>query len=163
MTESALLITRVFNAPRSLVFKAWTEAEHLQHWWGPKGYTWVNSTLDLRPNGIFHYHLRSPQGEEQWGKFVYREITPPERLVFVNSFSDAQGNTVRAPFNADWPLEILNTLTFTEQDGKTTLFMQGIPINATVNEHQAFQAARKSVQGGFKGTLDQLDEYLARV
>jgi uncharacterized protein YndB with AHSA1/START domain len=104
-------ITRVFDAPRELVFKAQTEAEHLSKWWGPKGYTMLVAKLELRPGGTFHYSMRSPEGHEMWGKFVYREIVAPERIVFVNSFSDESGATVRAPFAPDWPLEVLNMLT----------------------------------------------------
>ncbi|MDB5085384.1 MAG: activator of Hsp90 ATPase 1 family protein, partial [Bacilli bacterium] len=68
--------------------------------------------IDLRPGGIFHYRQRSPEGQEMWGKFVYREIVAPEKLIFTNSFSDEAGNTVRAPFSPTWPLKILNTFTF---------------------------------------------------
>jgi uncharacterized protein YndB with AHSA1/START domain len=161
-TERAFVITRVFDAPRDLVFKAWTEAERLMHWWGPKGFTWASGTLDLRPGGMFHYCMRSPNGQEMWGKFVYREIVAPERIVFVNSFSDKSGATVRAPFKADWPLEVLNTLTLSEYDGRTTLRLQGAPVNATEAERRAFAAWHPSMQQGFTGTFDQLAEHLAK-
>lgn len=156
-----LQITRVFNAPRELVFKAWTEPERLARWWSPRGYSVRVAAFDLRPGGVFHYCQTAPNGQEQWGKFVYREIVAPERLVYVNSFADPQGNTVRAPFSADWPLEIMNILTFSEQGGKTTLLMRGGPINPTDAERATFAGMREAVQGGFSGTLAQLDEYLA--
>ncbi len=158
--NSILAVTRIFDAPRELVWKAWTEPERLAQWWGPKGFKWKHSKMDFRPDGIFHYCMVSPDGHEMWGKFVYREIAAPKRLVFTNSFSDEEGNTVRAPFSQDWPLEILNTFTFTEQGGKTTIEMHGIPVNATDKEQKAFDAAQQSIQQGFKGTFDQLDEYL---
>lgn len=158
-----LVITRIFNAPRELVFKVWTEAEHLQHWWGPKGFTFGVVKLDLRPGGIFHYSMRSPDGHEMWGKFFYREINAPEKLVFINSFSDEEGNTVRAPFSPTWPMEILNTLTFTEHEGKTMLTMRGGPINATEEERKTYEAAFESMKQGFTGTFSQLDDYLAKV
>ena len=82
---------RIFNAPRERVWKAWTEAEHLGNWWGPKGFDIVSVKLDLRPGGIFHYCLDRPEGQEMWGKFIFREIVPEQRLVFVVSFSDAEG------------------------------------------------------------------------
>src|SRR5205085_4388835 len=104
-------ITRVFDAPRELVWKAITESERLMRWWGPKGFTMQVAQLDLRPGGVFHYSMRSPGGNDMWGKFVYREVVAPERLVFVNSFSDAEGNLTRNPFSPSWPLEILNTWT----------------------------------------------------
>ncbi|CAM3853734.1 SRPBCC family protein [Alicyclobacillus pomorum] len=157
-----LVITRTFDAPRELVFKAVTEPEHLTHWWAPKGYTMNVAKLDLRPGGVFHYSQRSPEGQEMWGKFVYREIMEPEKLVFTNSFSDEEGNTVRAPFNQTWPLEILNTWTFAEHEGKTTLTMRGVPLSATEEELKTFEAAHDMVQKGFAGTLDQLADYLAK-
>jgi uncharacterized protein YndB with AHSA1/START domain len=154
-------ISRTFDAPRDLVFKVFTESEHLMHWWGPKGFTWVSGRLDLRPGGTFHYCMRSPDGHEMWGKFVYREIVPPERLVFTNSFSDDQGNTIRAPFNAQWPLEVLNNVTFAEQAGRTTLTVRGCPVNATEEERKTYDASHKLMEQGFSGTLDQLADYLA--
>ena len=156
-----LVITRVFDAPRALVWKAWTDAESLARWWGPAGFTITVASLDLRPGGVFLYGLRTPDGQEMWGKFVYREVTPPARLVFVSSFADAAGNTVRAPFSADWPLEVLSTVTLAEQDGKTTLTLHGVPINATDAERAAFAAGNDSMQHGWAGTLDQLATHLA--
>ena len=97
-----------------------------------------------------------------WGKFVYREVKPPERLVFVNSFSDEKGNIIRAPFSADWPLEVLSTLTFEEQNGKTTLTLRGVPLNASDAERKAFEGMFGSMQQGWGGTLDQLAQHLAK-
>jgi uncharacterized protein YndB with AHSA1/START domain len=159
--EPAFVLTRVLDAPRELVFKAFTEPERLMHWWAPKGFTMRTGTLDLRPGGVFHYCQASPGGQEMWGKFVYREVSPPERLVYVNSFADAQGNTVRAPFSATWPLEILSTVTFTEQDGKTTLGLRGVALNATEAEQATFVEAARSLEAGWGGTLAQLEAYLA--
>jgi uncharacterized protein YndB with AHSA1/START domain len=155
-------ITRVFDAPRELVFKALTESDRLAQWWGPKGFTWVSATLDLRPGGVFHYCMRAPNGQEMWGKFVYREIVAPERIVFVNSFADEKGNTIRHFASPTWPLEVLNVLTLAEHDGKTMLTMKGHPINATEMERKTFDDAHKSLERGFGGTLDQLAEYLAK-
>jgi uncharacterized protein YndB with AHSA1/START domain len=157
-----LVITRTFDAPRELVFKAWTESEHLKHWWGPKGFTMNVSKLDLHPGGVFHYSMRSPDGHEMWGKFVYREIVAPEKIVFINSFSDEEGNITRAPFSPTWPLEVLNTLTLSEIEGKTRLTLRGGPINATEEERRTYEAGFESMKQGFGGTLDQLADYLAR-
>jgi uncharacterized protein YndB with AHSA1/START domain len=161
-SDEELVITRVLDAPRELVFKAWAEVDRLAKWWGPKGSTIHVVAFDLRPGGIFHYGMRYPDGNEMWGKFVYHEVVAPERIVFANSFADAQGNTIRAPFSADWPLEIMNTLTLTESEGKTTLTLRGGPLNATEAEHAIFESMRSSMQQGFGGTFDQLDEYLAQ-
>lgn len=161
--NDTLVLTRVFNAPRALVFQVWSEIEHLQKWWGPEGFEWVYSKMDFRPGGVFHYSMRAPQGFEMWGKFVYHEIEAPERVVFVNSFSDAEGNVVRAPFNPAFPLEIRNLLTFTEQDGKTTIMMRGGPINATEEEREVYRGMFDSMNQGFNGTFNQLEQYLAAV
>ena len=159
--DIAFVIERVFDAPCDLVWKVYTDPEHLKHWWGPKGLTMVSCTVDLRPGGMFHYGMRTPDGHEMWGKFVYRQIDPPKKLVFVVSFSDAQGGTTRHPMSATWPLEVLNTTTLAEENGKTTMTMHGIPINATEEERRTFKEGHGSMQQGFKGTLDQLDAYLA--
>lgn len=89
------VIERVFGAPRALVWQAWTEPERLKHWWGPKGFAVTRCTVDLRPGGLMHYCLRSPEGAEMWGRFVYREVKAPERLVFVVAFSDPKGGITR--------------------------------------------------------------------
>jgi uncharacterized protein YndB with AHSA1/START domain len=155
------VVSREFAAPRELVFKLWTETEHLARWFGPVGFTTIASKNDPRPGGVFHYCMRAPNGHEMWGKWVYREIVPPERLAFVSSFSDAQGNTVRAPFSETWPLEVLSTVTFAERDGKTTITMRGVPINATEAERQTFKEMHGSMRQGWGGTLNQLAEYLS--
>jgi uncharacterized protein YndB with AHSA1/START domain len=160
--DPELVITRVFDSPRTLVFRAWTEPDRLARWFGPKGFTMLSSTLDLRPGGVYHYGMRSPDGHEMWGRWVFREVVAPERLVFVASFSDKTGGVTRHPFAPDWPAEVLSTLTFSEHDGRTTLTMRGVPINATESERQTFEAGRESMQKGWAGTLDQLAGYLAQ-
>ena len=161
--NNKLLLTRTFDAPRNLVFQVWSELDHLKKWWGPEGFEWVYAKLDFRPGGMFHYSMRAPQGFEMWGKFVYHEIDAPERVVFVNSFCDAEGNIVRAPFNPAFPLEIRNVLTFTEQEGKTTITMRGGPINATEEEQATFRDMKDSMNQGFNGTFNQLEAYLKSV
>jgi uncharacterized protein YndB with AHSA1/START domain len=161
-TENEFVITRVFDAPRELVWKAWTESERLAHWWGPKGFAMLSCKNDLRPGGVFHYGMRAPDGGVMWGKFVYREIVAPERLVFIVCFSDEAGGVTRHPWAPDWPLETLSTVTFAEHDGRTRLTMQGVPLNATQSERETFQAGHKSMQQGWTGTLDQLANYLAK-
>jgi uncharacterized protein YndB with AHSA1/START domain len=158
-----LVIIRTFDAPRNQVFQAWTETEHLKKWWGPKGFTMDIKKLDLQPGGIFHYSQKSPEGHEMWGRMIYQEITAPEKLVFINGFSNEDGDAVRAPFSATWPLEFQNTLLFEEGDGKTTLTMKGMPINATEEELKTFGEAHEMVKQGFNGTFDQLDEHLAQL
>ena len=161
--QRELVITRMFDAPVDIVFRAWSEPERLKHWWAPKGFTLVKSKMDFRPGGTFHYCQSSPDGIEMWGRFVYLEISAPGRLVFINSFSNKEGNITRNPFSPTWPLEINNVLIFEEKEGKTLLTIRGGPINATEDEVKTFEAALDSIRQGFNGTFEQLDEYLESV
>jgi uncharacterized protein YndB with AHSA1/START domain len=163
LAKLQLSISRVFDAPRDLVWKAVTESERLTHWWGPKGFTMLECKVDLRPGGEFLYAMRSPDGHEMWGKWVYREIVAPERLSSVVSFTDQQGRLLRHPLSPTWPLEVLNTMSLSEHEGKTTMTISGYPINATEEEYNTYNAGRGSMKQGFTGTLDQLDQYLAKV
>ena len=160
--KDQMVISHVFNAPRQLVWRAWTESEQLMHWWGPKGVTMKVATLDLRPGGRLHYCYEMPDGNVMWGLFNYLEVSAPERLVYTNAFSDAEGNIVRAPFSADWPLELMNIMTLHEENGKTTLTLRGGPHNPSAAEQAAFDAMKGGIPTAFKGTLGQLEEYLAK-
>jgi uncharacterized protein YndB with AHSA1/START domain len=162
-TSRAFIISRVFDAPRDVVWKAHSELDALKQWWGPKGFTWVAGSLDFRPGGMFLYGMRSTSGQEMWGRFIYREIVKPERMVYVMSFSDPQGGVTRHFLNPEWPLEMLNTATFTEEGGKTTLTIHSVTINATAHERKIFEDGFGSMQGGYTGTLDQLEAYLAKI
>lgn len=155
------VISRTYDAPRERVFKLWTDREHLLRWWGPKGVTVVSCRNDLRPDGIMHYCLRTSDGHTMWGKWVYREIESPSKLVFVNSFSDEHGSVTRHPLAPIWPREMLSTITFTEQSGRTTVTIEWVPINASASENETFETGRDSMQQGWTGTLDQLGEYLS--
>jgi uncharacterized protein YndB with AHSA1/START domain len=157
------VITRVFDAPRDRVFQAFAEAERLALWWGPVGCKIEVKKLEFRAGGIFHYCMKWQQGD-MWGRFIYREIVAPERIVFINSFSDPQGEITRAPFpgRQQWPLEVLNTLTLVEEGGKTRLTLSGAPINATAEELAMFREGFDSMRQGFGGTWEQLATYLSR-
>ncbi|MBW8886739.1 MAG: SRPBCC domain-containing protein [Fibrobacteres bacterium] len=155
-------VSRTFDAPRELVWKAYSEAERLKEWWGPKGFGMKIAKLDFRPGGIFHYCMVAPDGKEMWGKFHYREIVKPELMSYVVSFSDAQAGITRHYMSATWPLEVMNITTFTEKDGKTTVTNRGWPINETGEERATYEAAFAGMEMGFKGTLDQLEAYLAK-
>jgi uncharacterized protein YndB with AHSA1/START domain len=160
--EHAFTSSRVFDAPRDLVWKALTESERLMQWWGPKGFTVRVAEVDLRPGGTFLYCLQSADGYEMWGKWVYREITPPERLVTISSFTDAQGSPIRHPVEPHWPLEMLGTMTLAEHEGKTTVTVQALPHNATDEESKTFFDGRDGMAEGFTGTFDKLAAYLAK-
>jgi len=156
------VISRTFDVPRELMFRVWTDPEHMQRWWGPKGFKVFHSKMDLRPGGSYHYGMRSPDGQDMWGKFVYREIVKPERLVFVDSFSDEKGNVTRHPMRLAWPLEMLSTISFTVERGRTTVTVRWLPLNATAEEINTFEEGFISMQQGWGGTLEQLAEYLAK-
>src|SRR5438128_629430 len=121
MASEDFVISRTFDASRDLMWKVWTQPERMAQWFGPKGVKIFHSKNDLRPGGVYHYGMRTPDGKEMWGKWVYREVAKPERMVFVNSFSDKEGGITRHPMAQNWPLEMLTTITFAEQQkGKTT-------------------------------------------
>lgn len=163
--EPAFSIQRVFPAPRELVWRAWTEREHLPRWFGPKGATVAPLTLQLCPGGTFHYHLSHPNGMEMWGRWVFREIEPPHKLVFVSSFANPQGETIPAPFAGleDFPLETLTTVTLVEHAGigkGTLVTVESRPINATPAQRAFFAAFHSSLRQGWTGTMEQLAEFL---
>lgn len=154
------VISRTFDAPRDLVFKAWTEAERLSQWWGPTGFTVEVATMDLRPGGAFHYGLKSPTGQMMWGKWLFRDIVAPGRLVWITTFSDAEGGVTRHPGSDTWPLEMLGAMTLTEKNDKTTLTVRTVAHAATPEERATFAGSFASMEGGFGGTFDQLAAYL---
>jgi uncharacterized protein YndB with AHSA1/START domain len=164
--QSALMATleikRQFKASKQKVFEAWSTAENMVQWWGPKGFKTTAKTFDLKPLGAFHYSFTPEKGTAMWGKFVYQDVQAPERIVFKNSFSDEQGHVTRAPFNSQWPLEISNTLTFIEENGITTLALKGEPVNATQEEKETFASNIENMQQGFEGTFDRLEAFLSK-
>lgn len=113
-SDSALVVERVFDAPRERLFRAFTDPAILARWWVPEGATLSHCTVDLRVGGMFHTCMRVPDGRVFWGRGVYREIVPPERLVFVDSFSDEKGTVVPPThygMSAEHPAETLVTVT----------------------------------------------------
>jgi uncharacterized protein YndB with AHSA1/START domain len=111
--KQEFVVERQFNAPRTLMFQVFTQPEHLKRWWAPPPYTLPVCTIDLRPSGIWHYCMRSPGGQDQWARSAYREIVPPEKLVYTTTFADEHANpTPGMP-------EHLTTVIFAEEAGKT--------------------------------------------
>jgi uncharacterized protein YndB with AHSA1/START domain len=156
-------ITRMFDAPRELVWQCFTDPAHMKEWWGPKGSTIVASTMDLRIGGTYHGAMRDPEGRVMWAKFVYREIVAPERLVWEHSFSDEAGGLTRHPLSPSWPLKLLTVVTFEETlEGKTKLTLRWSPLNADAEERKTFDVAHDSMRGGWAGSFDQLAAYLPR-
>ena len=155
--EQRVLITRIFDAPRESVWKAWTDCERLMRWWGPKDFTTPLCKIDLRPGGDFQNCMRSPEGRDYCGKGTYREIVPLERIVCTDSFADKEGNIVPATYygmSADYHLEMLVTVTFEEIEGKTKLTLQHTLGPVPASEHDLCQQ-------GWSESLDKLAGYLA--
>ena len=152
-----LIAERVFDAPRELVFKAFAEAEHLRHWWGPRGWALTVCNVDFRPGGSWHYCMKCEDrnqgdfyGMESWGKAIYREIEESEKIVYVDYFSDAEGKE-----SAEMPSTLI-TLTFEEHEGGTKL------VNRA--EYDSAEAIRQvldmGMEQGFTETWDRLAEHL---
>jgi uncharacterized protein YndB with AHSA1/START domain len=123
-----LVVSRLIDAPRRLVFKAWTQAEHIACWWGPQGFTTIHCEMDIRVGGAYRFGMRSPQGTEHWKRGVYREIVEPERIVFTFAWEDTDGNPGR---------ELLTTVIFAEEGSKTrlTLHQSGFQTAAAREDH----------------------------
>ncbi len=155
------IISRLLEAPRDRVWRAWTDSNEME-WWGPKGVEIHHAKLELRPGGLFHYCMRTSEGHNAWGRWIIREVRAPERLAFINSFSDEAGGITRHPMSANWPLEILSTVTFAPQDGKTLLTINWLPVNATDIEHRTFDESHEPMRNGWTGTLDRLVDYLIK-
>jgi len=143
--QNTMVMTRVFNAPRELVFKAWTDPERLKRWWGPKGFTNPVCDVDARPGGAILIHMRAPDGVVHVMTGVYEEVAEPERLVFVSSALDQNGQPL---------FQTRNTITFADEGGKTKLTVQAIVSN--VRPEAAPHLA--GMEMGWSMTLDRLAE-----
>jgi uncharacterized protein YndB with AHSA1/START domain len=158
--ESELIITRVFDAPRELVWKAWTEPERVKQWWGPRGFTSPFCKIDLRVGGSYLFSMRSPDGQDFWSTGVYREIVPQERIIATDSFADEKGNVVPAShygMSGDWPLETEATFIFEDQDGRTKFTIKSSKVEGiSATDHD-------NMEQGWNESLDKLAEYLTSV
>ncbi|MFY9153380.1 MAG: SRPBCC domain-containing protein [Prolixibacteraceae bacterium] len=153
-------ISRSLQVSSEQIFDAWTKAFHLEKWWAPRGFELEIIKLDLNIGGKFHYNMKTADGYQMWGRFIYTEIQKPHRLSFVNSFSNAGGKITQAPFSDDWPREIINELTLSELNGKTKITLKAAPVNAGELAIQTFEANFESLMLGFTGTFDRLEEHL---
>lgn len=159
MEGGALVIERVFDAPRELVWKAWTDPEMAMRWWGPKGFTSPSCQIDLRVGGKTLFAMQSPDfndGKPIWSTGVYKELVPLERIVTTDCFADEDGNVVPAShygMPADIPLEMLVTVTLEDVGGKTkmTLRHEGLPAGEMID----------GAGVGWNESFDKLAESLA--
>jgi uncharacterized protein YndB with AHSA1/START domain len=153
--EGIITAERIFDAPRELVWKAWTDPKHFMQWWGPQGFTSPSVTIDLRVGGKYLLCMTSPDGRNMYNTGIYTEITPPERLVFTQSMSDEQGNVVSPAamgMGDDMPIETEVIVTFEDLDGKTKLTLQQIGFpKSQMTEHAG---------AGWNQAFDKLAETL---
>jgi uncharacterized protein YndB with AHSA1/START domain len=143
--QRELVITRVFDAPRELVFKAWTDPQHIARWWGPEGFTLPSCAIDLRPGGAYHFHMRARDGTDHWLQGIYHEVVEPERIVCTFTWADAAGKPSRP--------ETLLTVIFAEHGAKTTLTLHQIEFES--------DTARDKHRHGWNSSLQCLAEHLA--
>jgi uncharacterized protein YndB with AHSA1/START domain len=154
------VITRRFAARRALVWDCYTQEKHLKNWWGPKGFTMLKCTIDLRVGGIFHYGMKSPKGDVMWGKWTFAEIAKPERLGVTVAFSDEHAGITKHPFAPIWPAETYSITTFYDQGDETEIRMVWEPQGGSPEEIEAFAKAHAGMNAGCEGTFSSLDAYL---
>ena len=146
-SDRELVISRVFEAPRELVFRAWTDSRHVAEWWGPNGFTITVQEMDVRPGGVWRFVMHAPNGVDYPNRVVFREVTPPERLVYAHGSDDAADES---SFEA--------TVTFEDEGGKTRLTLRQTYATAEQREYAAreFQAVEMGNQ-----SLARFGEFLA--
>lgn len=154
-----LVIERIFDAPRELVWKAWTDPELLMKWWGPEIFICPAAQIDLRVGGKYLFCMQSTNGPDFWQKGIwstgeYREIVPMERLVMTDCFADEEGNVVPAShygMPGDFPLEMLVTVTFEDYQGKTKMTLRHVGLPESIEQdagtgwNQSFDKLAKEV------------------
>ncbi len=152
-TDASITFTRLFDAPRELVFEAFSKAEHIKEWWGPDEWPVSYCTLDFHPGGVWHYSMQSKEGQEVWTKAIYQEIVWPERIVYINGLSDAAGNDD----NTMQPALVTATLTEQADLTKLVLHLQ----YATAADLEVFVA--RGMADGFAELFIHLDTYVIKI
>lgn len=145
-SDREIVISRVIDAPRDLVWKAWTDAKHLGQWWGPNGFTTTTSKMDFKPGGVWRFVMHGPDGRDYQNRITYLEIVAPERLVQkLDGGEDAD------------PATFHTTVTFAEQNGKTTVTMTAVFPSATERDRVVKEVG--AIEGG-QQTLGRLAKYV---
>ena len=148
-SDRELVVTRVFDAPRDLVFSAWTDPAHLVHWWGPDGFTLTIHEMDVKPGGVWRFVMHGPDGRNYGNSIVYVEVARPGRLVYKH-----------VPGPGDEPVRFDVTVTFEEQDGKTHLTMQMVFPSKVARDHIV---KTYGAEEGAKQTLGRLAGYVTEM
>jgi uncharacterized protein YndB with AHSA1/START domain len=161
--KNRFTIERSFPVAQERLFKACTDATEMMSWYATPGTKVIKSEQDFRPGGTYHYGLAMAQGGEQWGKVTYQEITPPRRVVYLQSFADQAGNLTRHPMAPQWPLEMVTIMDFIAQSEEQTL-LKITWINAGIEEAEgeAFRSAHDGMTGGWTSWLDSLSAHLKK-
>ncbi|WP_066584227.1 SRPBCC family protein [Sphingomonas pruni] len=162
MTTPSFTITRVFDASRERVWAAWTDPARLAAWFGPKETKGTVLEYDLRPGGVWRGRMDAPDGSAMFSKFVFEQVDPPSRLAWIHGFADEHGARIRAPFAPLFPLELRTTVRFVEAGDSTRVTVDWVPIDASPEEEAFFANMMDSMSGGWTGSFDQLDAYLAQ-
>lgn len=156
-SDREFVISRTFNAPRALVWQAWSQCTHLRHWWAPAGWSVPVCKMDFRVGGTWHYCMKGPMPDgtemESWGLTIYQEIVEPERIVSVDAFSDAAGNV------AESMPKMVIMVTFVETNGQTKVTSRA--EFATAADLEAI--VQMGMEEGMTESWNQLAEHLARI
>ena len=155
------VLEREFDAPAELVWRTWTKADLLARWYGPRVETIVHR-LEVKPGGLWLNEMKW-DGNSNYQRVEYTEVSPPERLVWLHSMSDADWNVVSNPMMPDWPLVLLTTVTFEEVDGKTKMRLTWVPHEASEAEITCFAAAIAGMDKGWAAGMGLLEELLAEL
>ena len=145
--KNELIITRIFDAPSELVWRAWTNPEMMKKWWGPKIFTAPTIKIDFRVGGKYLYCMRDPEGKNYWSTGIYREIVPMKKIVATDSFADEKGNVVSASYygmQSDFPMEMTVIIAFEEQKGKTKMTLRHVGMPTGQMEEMAGQSWNES-------------------
>ena len=148
-TDRELVFTRMFDAPRELVFEAWTDPGHIVHWWGPEGFTTTIHEMDVRPGGVWRFVMHGPDGVDYRNRIVFLEIVKPERLVYKH-----------APEKGSEPVSFQVTVTFVEQGGQTELTMQMLFPSVAARD---YVVKKYGAVEGANQTLARLAEHLPKM
>ena len=163
-TITPFVITREFNAPRFLLWKVQTQAEHLQHWLSPEGFHTIHADMDFRVGGRYFYGIEGPNGMQMWGMQQFLEIVPERKIVYLQSFSDKDGGLGRHPMAPTWPAYMHVTATYEDSSNGGTIYtISWKPHDSDETGIATFDSARDGMNTGFAGTFAKLDAYLLKL
>lgn len=161
--KDPFLITRSFAARPETVFDAWTNPDQLSQWFSPAGFITQFKAADIRSGGRVHYSMSGPDGMKIWGKAHYKDVSRPNFLSYVQSFSDEAGGAGEHPAAPTWPKEMLTEIRFEEAaGGHTILTLMWTPQQPSELETKTFHEGREGMVSGWNGSFAKLDEFLSR-